>query len=206
VVDNDARMEKDAIVRPASPETVVDVLKIHEEAVVQQADLVKNFGLDQNAGEGYKLGRPEYFLRGFLQIKVSGEGKTPIDRALKAIKEVVVLRMSNCRGHQTGPWFFDKDRKQWAEEDLSHTDVGIDNEKVTGSPLECRLDAQIVAAGEAEVFGRFNKTNTGQFFFDGCRGLSARGIVDTNDFTTFREVGFEKRFNAVNSIEVTAVV
>ena len=132
--------------------------------------------------------------------------EAPVNRALETVEEMVILTVSDGWSRQTGPWFFDKDRKQWAEEDLSHTDVGIDNEKVTGSPLECRLDAQIVAAGEAEVFGRFNKTNTGQFFFDGCRRLSARGIVDTNDFTTFREVGFKKRFNAVNSIEVTLVV
>ena len=34
MVDDDARMEKDVIVCSAGPETIVDVLEIHEEAVV----------------------------------------------------------------------------------------------------------------------------------------------------------------------------
>lgn len=132
--------------------------------------------------------------------------EAPVNRALETVEEMVILTVSDGWSRQTSLWLLIKDREKRAEKSFSHTDVGIDNENVTGSPLECRLDAQIVAAGEAEVFGRFNKTNTGQFFFDGCRRLSARGIVDTNDFTTFREIGFKQRFNAVNSIEVAAVV
>ena len=132
--------------------------------------------------------------------------EAPIDRTFKTVKLFAVLGMSDGWGYQTGLWFFIKDRQQGLEKNLVNSDIRVNDQDMTGSLLEGERDTEVVAAGKAEVFGGFNKTNTGQFFFDGCRRLSARGIVDTDDFTTFREVGLKQRFNAVNSIEVAAVV
>ena len=154
--DNDGGMKKDFVTGLPGPETIVDVLEIHEEAVVQQADLVKNFRFNQNAGEGHKLGWPEGFFRELGQIKVSGEGKTPIDRALEAVEKLIVLEMFKRRSDQTGLRFLIKYRQQGREKKPADNDIRVNDQDMTGSLLEGERDTEVVATGKAKVLGRFN--------------------------------------------------
>ncbi len=127
MVDQNGGVKEDFVTRPTGLETVIHILKIHKESLIQETHVLKDLSSDQDTGKGNELGGSSYFFWWRRKIYVLGEGEAPVNRPLESVKQLVVLTMPDSRGDQACFRGFGKSREKRLEEYFTHRDIRINN-------------------------------------------------------------------------------
>ena len=159
----------------------VGLLVVHEEALVEEADLSKGGRGDEGAAEARRLEVARLIGGGAIRLAVVGvleEAESPVEAAGVGADErgvVVVEDLGDDDGARTGGG---DERRQ---EVVGQHRVVVEDEDVVEAGVEAVADAGVVAAGGAPVLGLAEEDGFGEEALQLLGGAVARAVVDDNE-------------------------
>lgn len=189
----------------------VDVFTVHEEVVIEHADLVDDFFADKHGGSadpidlgrvgavevGHEVVAGEFVVgEEASEEGVSEGGGDGVGEASAGVLEGAV----GVEEFGADDAVFGVGRHEFDQGfDGSGVDDGVGIEKGDVAALAF-LDGEVMAAGESEVDDLAEEAEFGEFFFDHVGGAVVGGVIDDDDFEICFVFGIAKRLETGSKI------
>ena len=159
----------------------VGLLVVHEEALVQQADLAEGGRGHQRAAEAGRLEVAGAVRRRAVGLAVEGateQAEAPVEVAGVGADEAGVVVVEDL-GHGDGAVVGEGDELR--EEVRRQDGVVVEDEEAVEAFVEAVADADVVAAGGAQVLRGAQEDGVRQEALELIAGAVGRGVVDDDD-------------------------